>query len=151
MKIEVVQRVREIADKKGGIEPMDVVEDAKDPASPLHDMFDWDVESAALKQWIDTARNIIRQIRFEVVTKNVSQPSVIAYVEDPDKPKGTQGYVSTIVVQNDKDKAERVLRQECERAEAAMRRVYKVADSLKIKPQKVETILAQIRGIRRAV
>lgn len=51
-----------MADKMGTLQPEDVVEDARDPNSPLHDYFEWDTEKAAIELWKREARQIINSI-----------------------------------------------------------------------------------------
>ena len=152
MNAEAENRIRELHDKYGEITPRIVVEDAQNPDSPLHGEFDWDLEKAAWAHWEDCARLLIRKVNFKIVRRKNSIPTeVIAYVRDPDKPAREQGYVSTIVVQNDKDKARRVVAQECERAMRGLERVYKVAEAVSISGSEVESIMARIRGIRDAI
>lgn len=65
----IVTTLRQIAKRNGGyLRPRDVVDEARDEASPLHDQFDWDDSSAGEKyrQW--QARSLIRvQLDYEPV------------------------------------------------------------------------------------
>lgn len=47
--------------------PYDVVKDAKDPESPLHDYFDWDIETAAQKHWLHQARQLIATVVVKMI------------------------------------------------------------------------------------
>jgi len=57
----IIAELTRIAEKNGGVlRPEDVVEEARDPRSPLHDQFDWDNTEAARKWRLHQARNLIR-------------------------------------------------------------------------------------------
>lgn len=57
----IIAELSRIAEKNGGLlRPEDVVEEASDPRSPLHDQFDWDDTEAAQKWRLHQARNLIR-------------------------------------------------------------------------------------------
>ena len=61
-------RIVELAEANGGrITPEQVLEDARDPESPLHNYFEWDVETAARQYWLDQARTLIRSVK--IVTR----------------------------------------------------------------------------------
>jgi hypothetical protein len=44
------------------ITPKNFVERAKDPSNSCHDLFDWDLESAAQKHWLASARIMLASI-----------------------------------------------------------------------------------------
>jgi hypothetical protein len=44
----------------------DMLADAKKPSSPLHKYFDWDVERAAEKHWLQRASYLIRSVAVEI-------------------------------------------------------------------------------------
>lgn len=152
MKPEVENRIRELHEKYGEVTADIIIDDARDPDSPLHAEFEWDLEKAALNHWRERARKLITEINFKVVKrKNQIPTEVVAYVRNPDKPHREQGYISTVVVKNDKEMARRVVVQECERAMAGFERVYKVAEAVDISLSEVESIIARIKGIRTAI
>ncbi len=51
-----------------------VVEAAKDPTSPLHGYFTWDLQKAAAKQWLTEARRLIQSVRYVVVSQDTGEP-----------------------------------------------------------------------------
>lgn len=51
-----------------------VVEAARDPQNPLHDHFTWDVQKAAMKQWLAEARRLIQSVRYVVVSQDTNEP-----------------------------------------------------------------------------
>ena len=58
------QRLAELElDGGGRLTPAAVVDDAKDPASPLHDCFQWGDVKAAHAHRLDQARSLITSIR----------------------------------------------------------------------------------------
>lgn len=64
---ELSDRLKLIRKQNGGIlTSAMVVKDAKDPKSPLHRHFDWDVQSAAEKYWLQQAGVIIRCVMVSV-------------------------------------------------------------------------------------
>ena len=80
----------------GNITPEIVVNHARKPNSPLHGYFDWDLESAAKKHWIERARHLINHI--EIVVSNI--PVHRAFINVVTKDYG-RVYRNTIEVMND--------------------------------------------------
>lgn len=88
----------------GKPQPQWVVDAARDKDHILHNEFDWNDKDAANKHRLDQARKLISiiwlDIRSSTVTFGVpkylsSLGKARAFVEDPDKPEGDQGYIST--------------------------------------------------------
>ena len=126
----------------GKVTPEAVLEDAKDPASPLHGEFDWDQERAAHRYWLERARQIIRSVRVEIETQEV-KVSTIAYVRDPSATYDDQGYVAVTVLRKDPDQAREALAYECERAKSALRRAREVAVALDLEAE-VDDLLGRV-------
>lgn len=160
----IINRLQQLSDQNGGtLTPDKVVEDSKDEASPLHRYFDWGDTDAAIKWRRKQARELIRSIRVEVheqprppvrsVRTEVHEQQVrikaIGYVQDPDKPASSQGYVPTASLRLDRDRAMRVLEAELVRAEAAMSRAKGVAAALGLEDE-VDAVIARIRGMKSA-
>ena len=61
------ERLEALRSKNNRLETVDVVSDARNKHSPLHDAFEWDDKKAAHEHRLNTARTIIRSI---VVTDN---------------------------------------------------------------------------------
>ena len=141
--------VKELALANGGrMSPDLIIADAKKKRSPIHGLFEWDLKKAAHQHWLDTARTIITSVTVVCTEHTVTIPTN-AYIEDPDKPIGSQGYVSTVTLRNDKEKARRALWRELERAESYLHRAHRVAAAVGLSNE-VESILAQIRNLQRA-
>jgi hypothetical protein len=144
----IIARLQSLQDAEGRLDPRIVIDDAKDPDSPLHECFEWDKEKAAESYWLIQARQLIRSVRL-TVTEEKHQFTGIAYVRDPEKPEGEAGYISTITLRTSKDRSRDALISELNRAESALQRAYDVASTLGLQSE-VESLLAQLRGIRSA-
>ena len=70
-------------EKKGKVNPRDLIKAAKDPRHPCHDDFTWDDSAAAEKWRHHQAKELIRELRFNVVVDEV-RFGVVAYVSSPD-------------------------------------------------------------------
>jgi hypothetical protein len=143
---EKADRIRSLSDAEGHIEPSEVVADARDPSSPLHDEFNWNKEEAAEAHWLDTARGLIRFVRLEV---QIEQTSVVApfYVVDPIRPPRSKRYVELTTAARSADIANRVLIDECDRIVAAIRRAQSVAVVLGLSGQ-LDAMLADVSRLR---
>lgn len=92
-KVTMVKQLQHLA-AIGELTPHRVVEDARDPVSPLHDEFDWDIEAAAQQHWEQQARKLID--RFCVYVRTTAygdQVPVQVFIRDPDAAPTAQGYV----------------------------------------------------------
>lgn len=70
-------------ERGGRVDPLELIEAARDPGHPCHGDFTWDIEAAAAERWRDQARLIIRKCKFDVVYENVTTP-VVRYVASAD-------------------------------------------------------------------
>ena len=52
--------VRALADADGHIDPRRIVEAARDPASPIHTDFTWNIGDAAAERWRDDNLAVLR-------------------------------------------------------------------------------------------
>ena len=144
----IIERVRALQNDAGELDPRDVLKDARNPDSPLHDQFEWDDAKCGEAYRLDQARSLIRSIRL-VVTEDKHQLQAIAYVRNPDKPEGEAGYVSTAVIRNNKETARAAVCRELQFAENALQRAYAVADAVGLSHE-VAQLLAAIRNVRSA-
>jgi hypothetical protein len=137
--------IRALADENGYIEPRDVVAIARDPASPLHDEFEWDVHAAAEAYWIDEAKRLIRLVKIEITIDEKVIRSV-AYVVDPDRPPQSRRYVDLTVAATHRAMAQEILFAEMERVTAAIRRAQEVATVLGLRSQ-LDMLLDNVRNV----
>jgi len=142
----VIQRIRSLENERGELTPHAVLDDARDPSSPLHSQFDWDDTRAAEKYRVEQARRLIRTVRL-VITERNTQVRSVAYVRDPDKEYADAGYVSTAALRTDEQRARAALVKELERAAAALARAYDVAYAVGL-TNEIEALRRQIDQIR---
>ena len=124
MRMEIKRAAIEAcADKAGRIDPTRVWQAARDPAHPLHDEFDWDVRRAAEKHWELTARELIREIRFQAVYE---QRKVLCpvYVADP---RSLGDYVATARIKHREELTAAVMKRELVAIEATINRAMALA------------------------
>lgn len=123
-----------------------ILADAKNPASPLHDLYDWDVQRAAEAHWLDRTREIVRLVRYVEHTTHESY-RLPRYVRDPDLFGRTQGYVALETLRVDPSRSRRALIAEFERVTAMLQRARHIAIGLAL-DHEVEDLLARITGLK---
>jgi len=70
-------------EKNGRVDPVELIEAARDSEHPCHSDFTWDIEQAAAERWRDQARELIRSVKFEVLVEDVGN-RVCMYVPSGD-------------------------------------------------------------------
>lgn len=116
-----------------------VVEDAKRSDSPLHEMFEWNTEKAAMQHWLDVARQLIRNVR--VVINNEDRIIKAPYfVRDPSLPSDQQGYTTVDRLRTAPEMARDAVAEECSRAAAAFRRAQEVAAAVGVEHDVLELL-----------
>ena len=116
----------ELYKREGTLTPLAVVEDAKREESPLHALFEWDIEKAAQEHWYEVARQLIRNVKV-TITHESSVLVAPYFVRDTTLPARSQGYTSVENVRKDSDAARDTVADECARAASAFRRAAAVA------------------------
>jgi hypothetical protein len=148
--VAIHRRLQELESKRRGVlTPDAVVADAKSKKSPLHSYFEWDNGKAGHAWRIEQARTLIRSVMVVVRTDKQSV-SIVAYVRDPDQEAGDQGYVSTLRLLDDKDRARAALVEEFSRAAAVMRRARELATAFALEPN-VDDITRRIERVAKRV
>lgn len=101
----VAKHLHQIERKYGVLEPKIVVDEASDPASPLHRYFEWDDGEAAAKYREEQARGLLRA----VVMESAAEPgvNVRAFLMIDTEDGGA--YVNTIRAMNDDQMSAQVL------------------------------------------
>ena len=69
--------LRDLYKRHGRLDPVDVVEAARDPRSVLHNRFEWNDTEAAAKWRLEQARNLIRSVKIEVEVGPKEPPRII--------------------------------------------------------------------------
>jgi hypothetical protein len=109
----VGKRLAEIAARNGGIEPIYVVEDARNETSPLHKYFEWDDGEAAEKYRLHQARSLVNRVGVRYLDKP-DAPIVQAFVNvlpRSDDGDDHQRYEPVLSVMSDAEKRRRFMRQ----------------------------------------
>ena len=138
-KQHVVKALQRIQEQHGHLTAEVTVNEARNPDSPLHPHFDWDDATAAEKHRLEQARALIRSVKIQVTTDE-RKVSTVCYVRDPDT---DHGYVPTLSLKDDTDRAREALMSEVRRAQAAMERARDVADALGMRDD-VERMLSEL-------
>ena len=121
----IKKRLSELNAKHGHLTAEMVLNDARDPRSPLHDRFEWDDSTAAEAYRIIQARVLIKTIRYECRVVKAPAMRVPEYVRDPKQAGRCQGYIA--VPRTDKDAAQDFLLDELDRALGLLRRAQAYA------------------------
>ena len=106
----------------GKIDPLQLIEAARDPSHPCHGDFTWDLDLAAAERWRDQARKLIRAVGFEVQVDDVTTP-VVQYVSSNDE---ESVFVSLPKIRS-KGKMSAVLLAELRMLHGSASRVYGIA------------------------
>src|SRR5262245_52237385 len=130
----------------GRITPEAVVNDASNPDSPLHELFEWDTAKAAHKHWMDRARTLIRSV--EVVMRNERiTVSTVAYVHDPSLPPKQQGYIAIERLRTDEDLAREAIVTEFKRVAGALQRARNIATALQVQ-EEIDSLIAGVDAFK---
>jgi hypothetical protein len=136
-------RLVELTDKGNGIlTPEAVVKDAANKRSPLHArIFRESDQDAAHAHRLELARQLIRTVMVNIKI-NRRTIRVVGYVHDPAS-KSKAGYVPTISLVNERERALETIQHEFERIESIIRRSREIADVLDLSDE-LESLLENI-------
>lgn len=134
-----------LEDKRGRITAAHVFNDARSPRSPLHSLYDWNIENAARAHWMHRTAEIIASVRVQVTTTEATI-SAPAYVIDTDR----GGYIATVKLKDDVESATETLVYTLEVAAGHLRRAYAIAAPLGLS-KRIDDLLARIAGVQRIV
>lgn len=110
-------RIEQISDK-GKITAKEIVDEAKDSNSPLHEVFEWNDTKAAERYRLFQAGNLLRNLEVEIITEKEKPRWVNAHISF----RQEKGYISTIEVLSDKKLRVKWLNQALQEAEEWMER-----------------------------
>jgi len=145
---EQIARIKSLEDEQGDVTADQVVADAKDKKSPLHELFEWDKAKAAAAHWRDQARQIIGAVRL-IVTNETTTVSVSGYVHVP-RADGTQGYRSVSALRANPDQARESLIYTLEVASGHLRRAFDLAGPLGMSGE-IDALIDQVVGVQRSL
>ena len=106
--VAVEAALRDIYTARGRLDPKDVVEEARNPQSPLHKSFTWNDDEAA-EQWrLQQARQLIRSVKIERI-ENVQEQRTVRFVRQYVHDPANDGYLATEDVAKLPDVRDRIL------------------------------------------
>lgn len=140
-----IQTIKALENKRGQIRPRQVVDAARPPRSPLHDLFNWNVQNAADHWWLHQARLVINAVSIQVTTKEFSYKAS-AYMIDM-AVEGS-GYRSVAALKADPANARESLVYTLEVAAGHMRRALDLAAPLGLSSE-IDDLLRRIAGVQR--
>ncbi|MCW1820798.1 hypothetical protein A5731_22760 [Mycolicibacterium conceptionense] len=105
---EVEKAVRNIQERDGVCSPEAFVEEASDPKSPLHNLFEWDDATEAHQWRVHRARQIIG--RFRITAGGVPTPANV-HVTIVEGGRKLEGYVPIERALSDEEMAQQVFRE----------------------------------------
>ena len=151
----IAKRLTELEDAEGRLTVDAVIDDARNPESPLHSQFEWDDETLKLTALRERARWVIRTYSrayevTETVTEYALPHSLPCRLRDPDAKRGEQSYVTVVRLVSDEDRAQRALLHEFARVESCLRRAEGYARRFGI-GTRVSKLLRQIERLMRAI
>lgn len=138
-----IARIKELENRKGQLTARRLLDDAKKPRSPLHSLFNWDIQHAAERWWLHRARCIIGAVTIQVTHQDtvVKAP---CYVVDTTR-KG-DGYRSVVSMKADTDSARESLVYTLETAAGHLRSAYDLAGPLGLQNE-IDRLLASVAGV----
>jgi hypothetical protein len=131
---DIHAEINRIYQEHNGITPSLLVEEAKNPESVLHHLFEWDDEKAGHAYRLDQARQIITSVKVNIVSET-KMISAVSYVRDPRVPGDQQGYVSIETLKTDKDLAKESIKLEFARAYSHLQKAKLHAEVLGMQNQ----------------
>lgn len=135
------------ADNDGHIKPAKIVEVAKEPRHVFHKHFEWNVEKAAMKHWLDTAREIVQSVH--VTEASVESGHIRGFLSITQK-QGTS-YRTLKEIKTSADLQMRVLEQALRDLQAFETRYQNLKDVCAVVQQAREILAAKMeRGRKKA-
>jgi hypothetical protein len=149
MRDDIIAALRALEDERGRLTPEIVLEAARDPESPLHDQFEWNVEEAARKHNLARARALLRSVRVRLTVTRIPF-DVPVYVRNPDAAANQQGYRRLARIKGERETAIEAALAELERARALLGRARKILTALGF-VGRLDEIIAGLDGLIGAV
>lgn len=136
-------------EKEGRLAPDPVIDEARNPDSPLHGQFQWDIEKAAMVTWRAQARSLISQFHI-TVTVHRTEYRIQEFVEAPGKTEKEQGYVAFTKLKSNKDLAREFLDRELAIAATYVSKTSDYARVLGLE-KRVQKVVREIAALRTAL
>jgi hypothetical protein len=139
--------IKALENGDGQITPRQIVQAAKNRRSPLHALFDWNINAAAEKWWLQQARVILGAVTIQVTTQEFTYKAP-AYVVDTTV-EG-QGYRSVVALKDDRTNARETLVYTLETAAGHLRRALDLASPLGLSSE-IDQLLLEIASVQRVI
>lgn len=123
MDIQITETLKSM-EQAGRLSAENVVDEARDHTSPLHQHFTWDDGEAATLYRLIEARQLIRHIKLEVIVREIPL-NVVRFVRDPAEP-GVYRDIGTIRP-SEVEVARRIVTEEMLKVVRASKRARNVA------------------------
>lgn len=149
-KTEAVRRALQALERSCRLTPGEVVTAARDPESPLHDMFEWDDGKAAESWRLEQARGLIRSVQVKITTIENNVISVPVYVRDSSLPEDEQGYISLSSIKDNPQAARAALYVELTRVEGLLTRAESIAEACGLAGD-VQSLARRTKRLRKRV
>lgn len=133
-------------ESEGRLTPDDAIEEAKDPKSPLHTEFTWDLNEAAKITWRAQARALISQFHI-TITVHRTEYSIQEFVEAPGKAEREQGYVAFTKLRNKKELAREFIDRELAIASSYVEKTRDYARALGLE-KRIERVVKDLSALR---
>ncbi len=138
---KVGKAIEEIAERnKNEVTPAQVVEEARDKRSPLHNCFDWNNKDAANKYRLHQARMLISSLVVEIA---INEPEQVRAFINISIPTEGNSYCSISTVVNNEAKIELVI-MDARRRMVSLAKQLAVFERLKEFASKLEVMAAEL-------
>ena len=134
-------------EKRGKLTPDAVIAQAKNPKSPLHGKFQWNIQKAAMEHWRETARDLIASYRIEIVIDE-QVFKISEFVRDVRKSSDAQGYRSVGQLKSKRAEAAIFIERELLVAATYCAKAISYAAYLGL-TGKIEALIAEINELAR--
>lgn len=146
----VKQRLRTIAARNNGtLTPKQVVDDAREPGSPLHELFEWDAAKGHEIYLLNQARAVIRSVKVTVLRSETTFKAPL-YVRNPELNRREAGYVSITRLRTDAELAREQVVAEFAAATAALKRARAIAAALEVS-EEIDALIGEVRRVSQSV
>lgn len=146
-KSDLIHSILGEMEKKGKLTPDAVIKEARNPKSPLHSKFEWNIQKAALESWRATARDIIASYRINIVIDE-QVFEIPKFVRDVRRPSDAQGYKSIGRIKTKRAEAALFLERELNLAATYCAKAISYASYLNM-TGKIEALIVEIKELAR--
>lgn len=146
-KQEAIHAVLTRLEKQGRLTPDNTIEEARNPKSPLHGEFTWDLQAAAMMTWRSQARALISHFEIAVVVHQ-KEYRIQEFVETPGKVGREQGYVAFTRLKDKKQLAREFFDRELSIAASYVAKTKDYAQVLGL-DRRVERVVDDIASLRK--